>query len=439
MKKIAAIFLLVIISNAVYSQRVFEYVDKTEGISVFVDKEPEIINSGGSQAGVTISCANNIPLSFESNVDKVVDVYKTEQKGALTYYHLRFIVGRYKGAIYDGRVLQVMSDNYLPIRIRLDLKPSESKMYDVFDPNVNSASGCFYQNFNEAAELFKQAMYEESLKKYVSSTDCADYQNNMGVMQKIDVIKSIISLRERADYFFNISNFKEALDAYQKIIGYNNEDQYAIARNKDALAKYSENCTNYYYIAENYFREGKYDEAKRLYGIIIEQSCSYHDAATSRLSEIRKIAYSNNKRERVVLYEYAWNAPIGVAAGRFEEKRYSGYFSIRTNIEFFQVFDKYNKKVGRPEINVSVGATKKVYDRLWLFAGVGYTGVGAWAKSSSDNIVRLHPAISPEVGVLYKLGPVALRYTFQYRLALEEGYHDHIGRFKHVGGIGFCF
>ena len=307
MKKLNIILLLFCTINAAYSQRIFEYVEKTEELSVFIDKDPEVDKSGGSQAGVTISCVSNIPLKFETNLDKTVDVYKTEQKGAVTYYYLRFIVGRYKGAIYSGRVLQVLSNNFLPLRIRLDLKSSESKNYEIYDPNVNSAEGCFYKNFNEAADLFKKSMYEDALKKYISSTDCADYLDNMGVMQKIDIIKSIVFLRERADYLFNTSNFKDAIDAYQKIIGYNNEDQYAIDRHKEALGKHSESCTNYYNIAENYFREGRYDEAEKLYNIIIGQSCSYQDAATLRLSEIKKIASDNEKKgkekEKVVMYE----------------------------------------------------------------------------------------------------------------------------------------
>ena len=425
-------------SDYLYSQRIFEY--KTdEAINVFIDKDPEILNSGGAQAGVTISCVSNIPLTFETNIDKTVDVYNKEQKGAITYYYLRFIVGRYKGSNYIGRELQVLADNFIPLKIKLDLQSGESKIFEIFDPNVNSSVGCFYQHFNEAADLYKKAMYKEAQEKYRQSMDCADYQNNLGVLQKIETINSIIMLRDKADYFFNVSNYKAALDSYQKIIIYNSDDQYANGKIKEALDKYAESCNSYFNLAENYFNEGKYDDAIKFYDLVLTQSCSHSDLATSKLAEIKKIRQNSNPREKIILYEIAGNAPFGISAGKYEKTRISGYFSIRTNMYFFKGMSSSNKKEGKPEINISVGATKMVYDRTFVFAGIGYTGVGDWYKKSDDNTMRLHPAISPEVGVLYKIGPVALRYTFQYRVAFEKDYHDYIGRIKNIAGIGYCF
>jgi len=55
--------------------------------------------------------------------------------------------------------------------------------------------------------------------------------------------------------------------------------------------------------------------------------------------------------------------------------------------------------------------------------------------------MELYHAVSPEVGVLFKLGPIALRYTFQYRYSLDNDAHkkEHIGNMSHVAGIGICF
>ena len=436
--------------NAAYSQRVLEYTEKTEELSVFIDKDPEIINSGGAQAGVTISCFSNMSLTFESNVDKTVDVYKQEQKGGVNYYYLRFIVGRYKGTSYEGRVIQAIASDYVPLKIKLDLQPSESKWYEVFDRNMDVKTGCFFQHFNDASELFQKAMYTEALEKYKLSMACTDYQEKMNVKQKIETINNIISLRDKGDYFFNVFNFKEALEAYQKIIGYNSEDQYAINRSKEAMTRYSDNCTSYYQTAENYYLEGKYEEAKKLYEIIVAQKCNYLQESNMRLAEMDKTKTKTKKTrtkteksgqtqgERVALYEITTNTPIGLSYGNYKQESLSYYASLRLNPALFQAMGK-NYDAKKPEFNVSLGLTKMVYEPVWAFVGLGYTSVGAWAKTNEDTNLKMHSAISPEVGVLVKLGPVALRYTFQYRYAFESHYKNYVGNMRHVGGIGYCF
>ena len=95
MKKELLLFLVLFVSNiSSFAQRNLEAREKTEGISVFTEKDPEVINAGGAQAGAIISCPLTLNLSFSSNVDRTVDVWKTEERGELRFYYLRFIVGR---------------------------------------------------------------------------------------------------------------------------------------------------------------------------------------------------------------------------------------------------------------------------------------------------------------------------------------------------------
>ncbi|MDR0795689.1 MAG: hypothetical protein LBE79_06515, partial [Tannerella sp.] len=147
------------ISPMVFSQRVLDYKDQTQALSVFSDKDTEVINAGGAQAGLTIFCTNSLKLSFESNVDRTVDVYNKEERGGLTYYYIRFTVGRFRGTNYAGRILEVLAPGFLPLRIRVDLQPSESKSYEIYDPNATVGVGCFYENFNAATELFRKSSY----------------------------------------------------------------------------------------------------------------------------------------------------------------------------------------------------------------------------------------------------------------------------------------
>jgi tetratricopeptide (TPR) repeat protein len=192
----------------------------------------EIDNAGGAQAGITVFCTGTLSLSFESNVDRTVDVYNTEERGGLTYYYIRFTVGRFRGANYGGRVLDVLAPGFLPLKVRIDLQPSESKTYEIYDPNATVGVGCFYENFNSATELFRNSLYAEAVEKFKLSKECTDYQESSNVEYILESIDSILVLRTRGDYFFNIQDYGEALNAYQKVIWYNSSDAYSLERRK---------------------------------------------------------------------------------------------------------------------------------------------------------------------------------------------------------------
>ena len=424
-----------------FAQRNLEAKEKTEALSVFTDKNMSLDASAG-QAGAVISCPITLNLTFSSNVDRTVDVYNTEERGGLRYYYLRFIVGRFQGASYDNRTLEVMASGFLPLRIPIRLSPSESKSFEVFDPNATVGVGCFYQFFNEAAELFKQAFYIEAQEKYKLSLECTDAPSNVNVRERISDIDTILSLRVKADEAFDQQNFGTALEIYQRIFSLNNEDQYANKRLSESRVKYLEFCNNYFNNAEGYFSSGRYDEARKLYEMIIAQACPKITEASLRLVDIRNIEASRLQRAQVINYEYAQNAPIGLSVGRYREDKIRAYFSLRFNTDIFEALRKEQAK-NLPEANASFGGTIMAVKPVWVFAGLGYTGVGTWKEEDleTDEDARyiFHHAISPEIGVLGKIGPVVLRYTFQYRFALEKEFQDDIGKVKHVFGIGICF
>ena len=445
MKKLAIIiFAVICYCNATFAQRVFDYRDRTEALSVFSDKDVEINRAGGAQAGLTISCPSNFSLRFESNIDKTVDVYNTDQRGGVQYYYLRFIVGRFQGANYSGRVIEVICDGYLPLKIRVDLQASESKWFEVFDPNATVGVGCFYENFNEGAEFYRKAMYAEAQEKYRLSKECTDYQESSNVNYLIESIDSINALRTKGDYFFSISNYRDAIDAYQKIIGYNSSDQYAKDRSKEAMTLFSESCISNFQRAENYYYEGNYVEAKKMYEIVVAQSCSNIRDASLRLAEVTKRIVDREQRATVVLYEIAENTPIGFSYGRYSTLNFSVYVSMRLNPELFSAISKNHDINDKAELDFSFGWNRMIIKEAGLFFGLGYTGVGQWNygennEYADDPRFTLHNAVSPEAGVLFKLGPVALRYTFQYRFAMKSEMQDYIGKMRHVGGIGICF
>ena len=445
MKKFLIIlFVVICYSSTSFAQRVFDYKDRTEALSVFSDKDIEINRAGGAQAGLTISCPSNLTLRFESNVDKTVDVYNTDQRGGVNFYYLRFIVGRFQGANYSGRVLEVICDGYLPLKIKVDLQASESKWYEIFDPNATVGVGCFYENFNAGAELYRKAMYAEALEKYKLAKECTDYQESSNINYLIESIDSIFALRTKGDNLFNNSNYRGAYDTYQKIVGYNSSDQYARDRSREALAMFTESCITNFQSAENYYYEGNYVEAKKMYEIVVAQSCSNSREANLKLAEVTKRIVDRGQKATVVLYEIAENTPIGLSYGRYTTLNFSAYVSMRLNPELFSAISKSHNINDKAEVNFSFGWNRMIIQQAGLFFGVGYTGVGQWnygenGEYADDPKFTLHNAVSPEAGVLIKLGPIALKYTFQYRYSLKSDMQDYIGKMRHVGGIGICF
>ena len=439
-KSILILATLFSLCYSTYSQRVLAYKDQTQPLSVFSDKQVEVINAGGSQAGVTIFCSNTLSLSFDSNVDRTVDVYNKEERGGLTYYYLRFTVGRFKGANYDGRVLEVLAPGFLPLKIKIDLQPSEAKAFEILDPNATVGVGCFYENFNAATELFRKSLYTEAKAKFKLSQECTDYQESANIKYIMEAIDSILVLRTKGDYFFNALNYNEALNAYQKVLGYNSSDEYALTRKGEVQEKISELCTNYFHEAESFFYQGKYAESLPLYEKVLELSCSANNReANLRLLEAKKILSDRKQRAQVVLYEIAQNTPIGLSYGRYSQVNFLTYLSLRFNPAMFQAISKKDDPKAKPEVDLSFGWNRMVIKEVGFFIGVGYTGVGQWDYTNEEPQFTLYHAVSPEAGVLFKLGPIALRYTFQYRYALDSTQQDYIGKMRHVGGIGICF
>ena len=445
MKKTLLITVCLFVSfGTLFAQRVLERKENTEALSIFIDKDPAIDSEGGAQAGAIISCPITLNLSFSSNLDRTIDVYKTEERGDVRFYYLRFIVGRFRGASYNNRILEVTAQGFQPLRFNLELQPSEAKSFEIFDPNATVGVGCFYQNFNEGVELFKRALYSEAREKYRVSMDCTDMPADADISKRISEIDEILILRQEGDKNFDLLLYFDALACYQKIVSYNIDDEYARNRANESQRRYDDNCKAYYESAELNYLNGNFTEAKKMYEMLVLTSCSKSTEASHRLAEIEKIEFDRNKRIRVIAYEFASGTPFGLTTGFYREKLFSGYFSFRLNAKLFEAMRK-DYDAEKPEINVSAGwTTMKIQVPVWGFFGLGYTGVVDWdyseiTEEEPDPAFKMRSAISPEAGVLGKIGPVALRYTFQYRFSLDKDYQDYIGKVRHVFGIGFCF
>jgi len=417
-------------------------------------------SDGESNACIIIVADTSLhALTFYSDIDPndgMVDVVSTNTIGSNISYTLSFLTG----SIFKKRILEVFSPLYeKPAQIPLDLNPKESRKYYV------ALSECYNVHLKNAADLFTKSAYAESKEEYKQARECFDALADGEVVMKTAIIDSILFWRKMADASFDLLDYREARDYYNKIGKYNPQDDYVLNRSKESSQKHNQYCMECFSKAEVFFNISEHQQAKILYGRVINQNCQQRLEATARLKEMIADSVHRLDKTTVLTYEFASNTFIGFSVGGYKNKTGGGFFTLKTNPAFFNMLR--SKESVRPEINASAGGNfrpvKNKYVPLWINIGLGWTGVGAYyytdenenkilydGEKLPDNIetsLTLYHAISPEIGLLGKipLGQkasvgIALRYTFQYRFALNPDAQDDIIKpVAHGFGIGFCF
>lgn len=443
-------------------QRYFEVKDESSATGVFSGLDNE--------AGVIIACNQNKILSFDSSMDKTVTIFKQETEGSNTLYYLVFKVGRK----YKGRVLSVICPGFTTAAIPLDLTPKQLKRFLLYDPNDVVDGGCYQQHRVKGMQYFDNASYKQAKEEFTLSLQCTDC-NKEEASQKIQVCDSILVLRELADKQFDLLKYGEASANYHKIQAYNPQDKYVINRIFECNQSQDIQSASYFAAAEQYFKDKDYDKARILYQRVVNLSGTESVNASLKISEIDRQNRRSINRERVLSYEYESKAPIGFSYGSYGAHSH-GYFTLRINNELFDLARGEYKMSKKPEANMSFGWTINVVKKYgWIFFGPGVTMVGKYqvnpdkwgdatittdkqaetiteeqvlakVNASTDgkeekDFLKVKPkfAVSPEIGFLVKYGPVALRYTFQYRWAIAKDDQDWIGKIRNVIGIGFAF
>lgn len=445
------VLFLALAGNAL-AQRTLAIKDVTTSLNVFSGKDTE--------AGIVISCPSNMQLTFESTHDKNVDVYNTEAKGEETFYYLRFNTGRR----YRGRKLTIRANDFAPITLDATLEPKELKQYQLSDPDADFVYGCYYEYRKRGIEFFQNSMYTESREQFNIAKECSDKPDDNNLEELIANIDSIETWQKLAVDAFDLLNYEKADDYYGKILQLNPQDSNASDKRYEARRLYDNDCTQYYNNAEVYKENGEYDKALELYQRVIDQNCSSSLLASEQIKRIKLLQQNRNQKARVIVYEYSKNTPIGISTGTYKTRKTGGYFSLSLHTDVFEVMRNNFDKATDAELNISAGFTICPVKQapVWIFFGPGYTGIGKYENEDGSEYVKntyvenktgeiedgkvyekptlkVHSAISPEIGLLGKIGPVALRYTFQYRFAVSKDDSDLIKKTRHVFGIGICF
>lgn len=451
---LSALFLLV--AASAFGQRSLEIKDVSSELNVFSGKDTE--------AGIVFSCPVNISLAFESSHDKMVDVYNKEQKGEEMFYYLRFNTGKK----YRGRKLTILAPNYTSLTIVADLNPKELKQYQLLDPDVEFVYGCYYEYRKRGTDFFQKAMYSEAKEQYNIAKECSDCPADANLDELIANIDSISVYQNQAEEAFVLLDYLKAKDLYGKILVLNPADSNAAERRFNCDRLYGTDCKKLFDYAEVYKGDGEYEKALELYQKVVDLDCPNALVASEQAKRIRVLMQSRKQHARVYAYEYSKGAPIGLTTGTYKNRKVGGYFSLSLHPDvFYLIRDDYDK-AKKSELNLSFGFTINPVRKypVWIFFGPGYTGVGRYENSDGSSYIpgtydeeaksddgsslkngndteepklKIYSAISPEIGLLGKIGPLVLRYTFQYRFALSKDNEDKIDSSRHVFGIGFCF
>lgn len=434
-----------------FAQRNLEIKDVTSGLNVFSGKDTE--------AGLVFSCPTNIPLTFESTHDKVVDVYNKEQKGEDTYYYIRFQTGKK----YRGRKLSIITSDYAPLSIVVDLSPKELKEYKLLDPDVEFVHGCYYEYRKRGTEFFQKAMYTEAKEQYSIAKECSDCPADANLNELIANIDSIQSYIKRGDDAFGLMDYMAANELYSRVLVLNPSDVMVSEKRFNSIRLYDTDCKKIFDTAELYKENGEYNKALDLYRKVVDQNCGNALIASEEAKQIELLLQSRKQRTRAITVETATKGVWGFSTGKYKNRKVGGYFSLNANYHLLEAAQQEPEKcgVGRiMEAGMSFGWTvclASKFPHFWLFFGPGYTGAGQYLPKTgmevepeglgeevdSKDLYSFHwySSFAPEAGLLIKIGPAVLRYTFQYRLAFDdeskELFEDR--KTRHMFGLGLCF
>jgi tetratricopeptide (TPR) repeat protein len=433
MKTVFTTLLCIFASLIIFGQRPLSFVDRSQPTDIYLGQN--------KFACVTISVPKSMqPLFYEGDVKKQPE--EIDSTGLDTNYNLKFEI--IKG--YERNNVTIHINGFDPLTLYFLLNPNQLLKYYIFDPD-STIVDCYNQLTREGMSLFRSGLYKEARDKYEAVKNCSNIQSLMEVESRIILIDSILIWKTYGEVAYSTSNFPEAIGQFQKIFIKNPDDKFIEKRLSECIIMQSEFCKMNFETAERYFEDRDYINAEALYKKVIDSHCVNEQYAIQKMREIQNL----KQFSQVLTYELAKDVSIGFSSGKYKDNKPGGYFTLRFNEEVFEAV-RSNLSVGdKPELNLSFGWTIKIVKPLWIFFGPGYTGVGKYIADEADSgnneenlKLNISHAVSPEIGLVCKIPAtkkigIALRYTFQYRFALDTAEIDYIGKTRSVLGLGFCF
>lgn len=182
--------------------------------------------AGDNETVVIIKTPSIMALTFESTMDKAVDVYDTKEESGFNLYYLKFsTLPKYK-----GRKLKIRCDNYETETYPLELVAKVPLGLYVIDPDGTVGVTCYLEHRNKGNALFSQCLYADAKVEYFLALECSDVPEDNDLSKKIEDSDFCDEYKRKADNLYGGQLWEEAKREYEKVTGINAADQHCLAR-----------------------------------------------------------------------------------------------------------------------------------------------------------------------------------------------------------------
>jgi len=192
-------------------------------LKVTANECPDVIIRCVDEGETGVEVQSDVPLTFESTVDKEVKICNTKKESGFYYYYLAFKVE----TKYKGRKLIIKSYGYLNYGEPLELKPKVSVCMYVDGGSILKS---WEEHWRKGNDFFSNTKYEEAKAEYYLAFECDDLPVDNDFSQKIEDCVTAIDSKHAADSYFNAGSLDKALKEYEKLFAVNPQDAYATGR-----------------------------------------------------------------------------------------------------------------------------------------------------------------------------------------------------------------
>jgi len=438
-----------------------------------VKQMPDLVafNGEGKYAIIIILAHNSYDLKFSTNQDgpdgSLIENIDQKQIGNQIESTLTF---ECKAA--NGATLRIDCPGYNRFTLPINLSPNEAVKYYIDDPEDPETKACSEKYRLLGEKYFLSAVYDKAKDAFKESLKCWTVTSGVDsslINKRLSDIDSLNYYLQTAEFADKKYDYKKSSECYDAAFIINPDDRSIVNKRRESFQKYDQVCKEQRSKAELLLKRKDGKSLKPVLEKVIELNCSDVDVnwAKDKMLDIER--WKNLQSRHTLTYEYAKGASLGFSSGNYNVDNSSGYFTLRFNPNLFDAFRMDDTDILQTELNVSFGFTLPVYiydiesssnTGLWLFFGPGGTVLanigqkyitdnnegGEPIQKVNTSRYNYHYAVSPEIGLLLKIPlpgseshQIALRYTFQYRYAIQKADVDLIGKIRHVFGVGFTF
>jgi tetratricopeptide (TPR) repeat protein len=216
-KKVLLFAGLIISAVSVSGQKTLKVTEKDMSMVVF--------RCAGDNETV-VELQSNVPLTFESTMDKEIAFCDTIAENGFFFYQLKFTVDKK----FKGRKLKIKSYGFETHAEPLDLQPKVPVGLLVLDPNSDVGVGCYFEHLNKGNRFFDNTQYADAKAEYLLALECSDMPDDNNLSKKIEDAGTAVDSKHAADDYYNADNPVDALREYEKLLALNPNDAYTRER-----------------------------------------------------------------------------------------------------------------------------------------------------------------------------------------------------------------